>query len=184
MLKLAQLPRMSSDGGDSKGWIRPQFFCSFLDPWLSSRNFFKFRQRAKTDAHLLRVTSDRSEFIYRGATRASSAKFGGSLFTYKKWSILFDGTFFKIYFADFRQASTASQQPNGGTAATVGDNGDARAHEPAAFAASAQTCLFTSLPCLDRGVTRAQPPPLGREQCASPPTCVVECVLVCPCRIA
>ena len=63
MLKLAQLPRMSSDGGDSKGWIRPPIFSSFLDPWLSSRNFFKFRQPAKTNAHLLRVTSDNLNLV-------------------------------------------------------------------------------------------------------------------------
>ena len=59
MLKLAQLPRMSSDGGDSKGWIRPPFFCSFLNPWLSSGNFFKFRQPAKTNARSIRVRSDK-----------------------------------------------------------------------------------------------------------------------------
>ena len=49
---------------------------------------------------------------------------------------------------------------------TVGVNDGARPHDPAAFAAPAQTCLFCPLRRLDRGVERPEAPPLGRARCA------------------
>ena len=63
VLKPAQLRRMSSDGGDSKGWIRPPIFCSSLDPWLGSGNFFKFSQPAKTSVHSIRVQNYREDWV-------------------------------------------------------------------------------------------------------------------------